>query len=110
MMVTLTGAACSVGTAGTVGSLRDGTVVARRISGGMSGMPVPWRMIVNCLSVALWLLLSGTNDELADGFCSAVVMSVILASSRSMEDAVGMGTFVGNQGNMSHIHCAHVSM
>jgi len=56
------------------------------------------------------MLLSGANGELADGFCNAVVMLAIPTSSKSMEDAMGMGAFVGNQVSVSHIHCACISL
>jgi len=65
---------------------------------------------MSCCKAALWLSLSGANGELADGFCNAVMTSVIPASSKSMDDAVGMGALVGNQVSMLHIHCAHVSV
>ncbi len=65
---------------------------------------------MSCLRAEIWLSLSGANGELADGFCNVVAMLVIPARSKSIEDAMGMGAFVGNQVSMSHIHCAHVSV
>jgi len=64
----------------------------------------------SCCRAVLWLLLSEANGELVDGFFSAVVTSAIPASSKSMEDTMGMGAFVGNHVSVSHIHCAHVSV
>jgi len=65
---------------------------------------------MSCWRAALWLSLSGANGELVDGFCIAVVTSVIPASSKSMEDAMGMGAFIGNHVSVSHICCVHVSV
>jgi len=64
---------------------------------------------MSCWSAALWLSVSEANEELADGFHFAVVMSVTLASSRSMEDAVGMGTFVGTR-SACHRSIVHMSL
>jgi len=65
---------------------------------------------MSCWRAALWLLLSGANGELADGFCNAVVTSVIPARSKSMDNAMGIGAFVGNQVSVSYIHCVCVSV
>jgi len=111
MLVTLTGASCGVGLIWIVGTLRAGTLVAGLFcAGGALGLMVPCRMVMSCWRAALWLLLSGANGELADGLCNVVVTSAIPTSSRSREDVMGMGTFVGNHVSVSHIHCAHVSV
>jgi len=63
----LASAACGVGSAGIVGTLRAGTLVAGLFcAGGTLGLMVLCRMVMRCWRAALWLLLSGSNGELAD--------------------------------------------
>jgi len=65
---------------------------------------------MSCCSAALWLLVNGASGELADGFCKAVVMSWMPGRTRSMDDAVDMGTLVGSQVHVSQMCCACVSI
>jgi len=102
---TLRGAAGIVAAAGLGCTLRDGAVV-----GVTAELVVPWRIIINCWSALLWLSVSGAKGELADGLHSTMVMSVIPAKMRSMDNTVGMGHLVGSQVSMSQICCACVSV
>jgi hypothetical protein len=56
-----------------------------------------------------WLLVMGAKGEPGDGCGRAVVMSCRAARMRSLEEARGMVTFVGNQEMVSEICSARVS-
>jgi hypothetical protein len=56
-----------------------------------------------------WLSVMGAKDEAGDGCRRAVVMSYRAARIRSLEDAMGMVTFVGNHDMVSEIRPARVS-
>jgi len=54
--------------------------------------------------------VSGAKGKLADGCHSAIIMLVIPAKIRLMEDAMDMGHLVGSQVRVLQICCACVSV
>jgi len=65
---------------------------------------------MSCWSAAPWLSVSGSSGELGDGFCRAEEILCIPAKTRSMDEAVGMGTLVGSHVRVSQIRWACVSV
>ena len=63
------------------------------------------------MSRRAWTSLSvlGANGELSDGFVKAWTMSLIPAMMRSVDEARGMVTLVGNQERVSVILSRRVS-
>ena len=82
-----------------------GTVV---IDSGVS-VQMPVNKVVRFCKAVTWLSVKGASEAAGDGFRRAVVMSVKAAKTRSLEEASGMVTFVGNQETVSEIRSARVS-
>ena len=89
-----------------------GAGVAGGVGGGCSG---GWcsvrlrRMSVRERSVADSLSLRGASGELGDGWFRAWTMSLAAATSRSMEEAVGIGMCSGNHVMVSGVRSRCVS-
>ena len=64
---------------------------------------------VRICRVATWLSVSGSSGDPCDGFFRAERMSWIPARIRSLEDARGMVTLVGNQAKVSQMRSCRVS-
>ena len=67
------------------------------------------RMAVSWWSAATWLSVSGSSGEPGEGLVSAARMSVMPARIKSLEEAIGMVTFVGNHVMVSQVRVARVS-
>jgi hypothetical protein len=63
----------------------------------------------SCCKAATWLSVRGASGEPGEGFWRASVMSCRPARIRSVEEARGMVTFVGNQEIVSAIRSARES-
>ena len=94
---TLRAGAGGLGGTGT-GSSGEGTSVARPVS-----------KVVRSLRTATWLSAMGARGEPTEGLAIALVMSVSPARMRSLDEAMGMVTFVGNQEIVSQMRSARVS-
>ncbi len=75
----------------------------------MADVVVLWRISMSCMSAVLWLSVSGARGEFGDRLRKVAVMSVTPARIISIENMVGMVTFVGNQVKVLQMHCAWVS-
>jgi hypothetical protein len=89
----------------SVTTLRAGPAVTLvgSVLGWGSGCARPVRRRVSWWSVATWLSVRGARGEFADGFCRAVVMSWMPAMMRSVDEARGMVTLVGNHDTVSEM-------
>ena len=125
------GVDCGGGVAGGwTGSALGGGIVStlRGVSGGEVGVEVVsspgWtdsagmraggragdvRMVVRRTNASWWLSVRGANGDPGDGWCSACKMSRTPARMRSLDDASGIFTLVGNQMRVSHNRVARVS-
>jgi len=95
--VSITLRGCSMG--GGVGTVVFGWV----------SVQMPVSKLVRFCNAVTWLSVRGASDAAGDGFWRAVVMSAKAAKMRSLEEARGMVTFVGNQETVSEIRSARVS-
>jgi hypothetical protein len=89
--------------AGRGGTLRAGTGLAG------TGVARPVRRVWMSWRVATWLSVRGARGEPADGLAIACARSARLARMRSLEEARGMVTLVGNQETASQMRSARVS-
>ena len=118
------GAGCGGGVGGTLGgdgagggaaTLRSGLLVGgctsiggEAVAMGASGQrPVSTSVMV--LRAATWLSVTGASGEPGEGFWSALVMSCNAARMRSVDEARGIVTLVGNQESVSEMRVARVS-
>jgi hypothetical protein len=90
-----------------------GTSVGGTGAGDGAGLGAGVAMLVSraviSLSACTWLSVRGASGELADGLFKAVTMSWMPASTRSVEDASGIVTFVGNHETVSQMRAQRVS-
>ena len=106
---------CAGGSSGlwlvSVGAAGAGMVMVWSVlalpGAGSSAMPV--RISVSCLRAWTWLSVSGANGEPGDGLFRAATMLLMLARIRSLDDASGIVTLVGNQDTVSQMRSARVS-
>ena len=94
-----------------VGAAGAGMVMVRSVlvlpGVGLAAMLV--RISVSCLRAWTWLSVSGANGETGDGLFRAATMLLMPARIRSLDDASGFVTLVGNQDTVSQMHSARVS-
>jgi hypothetical protein len=99
--------------AGLVGSEGDGARRGGTLRAGTglagTGVARPVRRVWMRWRVATWLSVRGARGEPADGLAIACVRSARLARMRSLEEARGMVTLVGNQEIVSQMRSARVS-
>jgi hypothetical protein len=81
-----------------------GTVVSWVVA-----VQIPVSKSVRFCNAVTWLSVKGAKEAAGDGWLRAVVISVSAARIRSLEEARGMVTFVGNQETVSEIRSARVS-
>jgi hypothetical protein len=82
-----------------------------RAGAGLTGAGVarPVRRVWSSWSVATWLSVRGASGDPADGLAMAWVRSARLARIKSLEEARGMVTLVGNHEIVSQMRSARVS-
>jgi hypothetical protein len=66
-------------------------------------------VVINCSRALLWLSDWGMNGDRGSGFCSAWAMSRRLAKIMSVDELLGIATFVGNHATVSHTRTSRVS-
>lgn len=67
-------------------------------------------MLASCLSAVVCSMLTGGSGDGWEGWRRAATRSLAAAMARSVEDAVGMTTWLGNQARVSEMRSAHVSL
>lgn len=86
----------------SAGSAFDGVVV-------WVGVARPVKTVVSCLRLCTWLSVSGAKGEPGEGLLSARRMSRMPARIRSLDDASGIVSFLGNHDTVSHTRSVLVS-
>ena len=94
---------------GGVATLRGGTGTETGPRRGLGTGINPVMSSERIFNVATWLSVSGSRGDPGVGFRMASRISWIPARMRSLEDAIGMDTFVGNQESVSHVRMERVS-
>jgi hypothetical protein len=105
---TLGGGAAGVGNACFGGTLGGGAAGV----GSACGVGVGRRLVktsARVLRVFVSLSVSGARGELAEGCCRAWMMSLAPAITRSMDEARGMVTCIGNHSSVSQVRSRRVS-
>ncbi len=82
-----------------IGIVGDGAVERGRGLGDVS----PVIRVVSCRRLWTWLSVSGAKGEPGDGLFKACRMSRMQARMRSLEEASGIVTFLGNHEMVSQI-------
>jgi hypothetical protein len=73
------------------------------------GVARPVKTVVSCLRLCTWLSVSGAKGEPGEGLLSARRMSRMPARIRSLDDASGIVSFLGNHDTVSHTRSVLVS-
>ena len=106
---TLNGASVGSEECGTVGgAVNKGSDDVLGV-GGVCGLATVVRMLVSCSKASWWLSVKGARGEPGDGCCRACTMSCKPARMRSLDEASGIVTLVGNHSKVSHMCVARVS-
>ena len=74
-----------------------------------TGLVMLVKRIVKSCNAWTWLSVHGAMGELAVGFVNAWTISWMPVMTRSVEEAKGIWTFVGNQERVSQMRSLHVS-
>jgi hypothetical protein len=85
-----------------------GAGVFTRVGSGV-GSTIWDIVVINCSRALLWLLDWGMSGERGSRFCSAWAMSRRLAKIMSVDELLGITTFVGNHVTVSHTRTSRIS-